>query len=45
MRLANTSLTQASAKLPHLVTLLDDTAHLTAGADGPGEDRQSLSGG
>lgn len=45
MRLANTSLTQASAAAPHLVTLLDDTAHLTAEAGGPGQDRQSLSGG
>jgi broad specificity phosphatase PhoE len=44
-RLANTSLTQASAAPPHRVTLLDCTAHLATGAGGPGEDTQSLSGG
>ena len=44
-RLANTSLTLASAAPPHHVTLLDCTAHLAAAADGPGEDRHSLSGG
>jgi len=44
-RLANTSLTIASAAPPHHVTLLDCTAHLAAEAGGPGEDARSLSGG
>ncbi len=44
-RLANTSLTIASAAAPHGVTLLDCTAHLADGAGGPGEDARSLSGG
>jgi probable phosphoglycerate mutase len=44
-RLANTSLTIASAAPPHRVTLLDCTAHLAAEAGGPGEDARSLSGG
>lgn len=41
-RLANTSLTVASAAPPHLVSRVDCTAHL---AGGVGEDAASLSGG
>lgn len=41
-RLANTSLTVASAAAPHLVRLVDCTAHL---AGGVAEDAASLSGG
>ena len=41
-RLANTSLTVAGAAAPHLVRLVDCSAHL---ASGVGEDRASLSGG
>ena len=41
-RLANTSLTVASATAPHTVRLVDCTAHL---AGGVGEDTASLSGG
>jgi broad specificity phosphatase PhoE len=41
-RLANTSLTVASAVAPHAVRLVDCTAHL---AGGVGEDAASLSGG
>lgn len=41
-RLANTSLTVASAATPHRVSLVDCSAHLTGGV---GEDSASLSGG
>ena len=41
-RLANTSLTIASAAAPHTVRLVDCTAHLDSGI---GEDAKSLSGG
>lgn len=44
-RLANTSLTIVDAAPPHRIRLLDNSAHLDATADGPGEAASSLSGG